>query len=578
MKGKFFWRRLIKFIIIMIIPTMILYGAFLLLNIYAANKSLDQEGSQSITAVLHNFDLAIGNILHQHNLLTSTTDISSAISRLLNGQLISYRDSLYINNIRSILSSTVNLYSYVDSVYIYLDESPRFFSSYRGIVDINFQEDISWLQIYEGMAPDQQSHIGLRRTSIFGNPESMVIINKMLMQKGCLIVDINIEKLESILQAQLSNEYQTVFIINEDGEVLAQISGEKTDASAQMFLASGGTDAAAELRALTADANGKWTKYEGGRVFVNATVYEPMNLYIVSGISSQAQIESIEGIVQLFVIFLLENLLVVFFLAYITTRRSFKHIQNMIDMFSLAEEKMIVPQLLNQVNDEYDTVMNNIIYLFLRNSYLNTRLENMELMALQLQINPHFLYNTLQTLSFEVQSGDVKPEQLGVVIQDVSDIFKYALSAPQNPVSLREEIEYLKKYTAIQKYRFGDKFIIYYEIPDEALEIDVFCLMLQPVIENSILHGIRNLQKMGYIKVKVIKLNNRMNFYVTDNGIGMSREQIHNLYNQINDFNSRSIGLTNLNRRLVLRYGAKSELRIRSKPGIGTSISFMIPC
>ena len=168
-------------------------------------------------------------------------------------------------------------------------------------------------------------------------------------------------------------------------------------------------------------------------------------------------------------------------------------------------------------------------------------------------------------------------DDISRIIRNLSDILKYALDDSQQEVLLQEEIQYLKKYIMIQKYRFGDNFIIYYEVDEDILEAVIFRLMLQPLLENSLLHGIRNLNQKAYIKVKIFKRNNELFCYVIDNGVGMSKEKIKDLYVRINNEKSKSIGLTNLNRRLILKYGEESSLHIQSKINYGTCISFRMP-
>lgn len=101
--------------------------------------------------------------------------------------------------------------------------------------------------------------------------------------------------------------------------------------------------------------------------------------------------------------------------------------------------------------------------------------------------------------------------------------------------------------------------------------------MLQPLVENSISHGVATLDSTGFIKVRIYSRNDFIHFTVVDNGIGMSKEETLALKKRIQDENSKNIGLPNINRRLVLKYGAESTLHILSKKGMGTVISFHIP-
>lgn len=145
------------------------------------------------------------------------------------------------------------------------------------------------------------------------------------------------------------------------------------------------------------------------------------------------------------------------------------------------------------------------------------------------------------------------------------------------PISLQEEISYLKKYVAIQKIRFGDRFIVYYEIEEGLEQLMVFHLMLQPLMENSILHGVRNKETRGYIKLQVFKRNSRICFRVVDNGVGMTKEACQKLKDSIQNPKVHHIGLANVNTRLKLYFGEDAQIHIRSKQGMGCVMEFHLP-
>lgn len=198
--------------------------------------------------------------------------------------------------------------------------------------------------------------------------------------------------------------------------------------------------------------------------------------------------------------------------------------------------------------------------------------------ALQNQINPHFLFNTLQALDLEVRRREPDgSEEISTIISDVSDILKYSLSDPQEPVTLVTEILYLKKYVQVQKFRFGDRFIIYYEIDDGVEDAAVFKLLLQPLVENALRYGIQNIEDKAYIRVIVQKQDTMLKFCIEDNGPGMSAQKVAELKKQFGGSPSEHIGLKNVNKRLTLKYGKDAELHIDSQPGSGTQISFTIP-
>jgi two-component system sensor histidine kinase YesM len=166
---------------------------------------------------------------------------------------------------------------------------------------------------------------------------------------------------------------------------------------------------------------------------------------------------------------------------------------------------------------------------------------------------------------------------LHTMIQELSRIIKYALTDPTELVSLQEELNYLKAYMHIQEIRFKNNIVTYFEIEEQVLDHWVFRLMLQPIVENSVNHGLTSFKERFYIKIKIFKRDHKMYVSVIDSGCGMSKEEIERLYVRINDVKSKNIGLTNLNRRLVLHYGEESKIHIRSKRGMGTEISFKMP-
>ena len=256
----------------------------------------------------------------------------------------------------------------------------------------------------------------------------------------------------------------------------------------------------------------------------------------------------------------------------------------MIDTFDHAMHGDPIERPIQHVKDEYDVIMNNILYMYLKDGAMKAQLQEeqyqkvrAEFMALQLQINPHFLYNTLQTLDICIQAGTMDRFDLSDMIHDLSNILKYALSDPRETVSLSEEIKYLRDYAAIQKFRFGNRFVIYYEIEEDCLSCSVFRMMLQPLVENSMVHGLNGLKERGYIWVSAARNGDSVRLSVRDSGLGMTEEERQALLRRVYDAEGRSIGLKNLNSRLVLRYGQESRLQIESAPGKGTHVYFDIP-
>lgn len=586
MKKKFFLKRAGIYLLMMLLPLTIVFAALIWTIFGQMERSVRQEGNQTVQAVDTNFQLVLSNVLYQNALLTSTTRMNTSLRRVLESTEMTYSDTLNITSLQAILNSIQQTHDYIESIYLYIDGAGRYLSSQSGICELTGTEDTGWLSMYGDMDKTDDVYIGKRILSEGTVKETQVlsVFQKLLLADGCIIVNINVEKLCAILKQQEHSQQESVYLINQNGEILASDSGEQSEKDILQYLSKLRQSGREQWGEALSEAAGGWTKAGAGRYLLTLGSYDVMGIYYLSAISSGEMMGRLFSMMGYFVVLLLAAFGVVVFLAYYNTRRSFDQITYMLNMLHEAEKGLPVEKPEGKNRDEYDVLMNNIVYLFLSTNQLKTQVtenqlkrEQAEMTALQLQINPHFLFNTLWTIEVEMREGSTGQEELCAMVRNISDILKYALSNPQEPVRLEEEILYLKKYIAIQRVRFRDQFVIYYEVDEKVMQARVFRLFLQPLVENSFLHGIRGLGRKGYIKVSAFRRGDRLRCSVVDLGKGMSREKLKELRTQIRDENSRGIGVTNLQRRLTLRYGEESSLHINSKEGVGTVIYFWIP-
>ncbi len=205
-------------------------------------------------------------------------------------------------------------------------------------------------------------------------------------------------------------------------------------------------------------------------------------------------------------------------------------------------------------------------------------LRHMESKLLQTQINPHFLYNTLDTIIWLIE-GNKNKEAIDIVVS-LSDFFRIVVSKGKDFISIREEEIHIKSYLQIQQSRYKD--ILDYEIniPEELYGYQILKLTLQPLIENSLYHGIKMLRARGKITVTGVIIDEVICFQVIDNGVGMSEEELQVLRAEVEmpgSEQSTGFGLANVNKRIKLNYGNSYGLDIQSKKGEGTEIRITIP-
>lgn len=191
-----------------------------------------------------------------------------------------------------------------------------------------------------------------------------------------------------------------------------------------------------------------------------------------------------------------------------------------------------------------------------------------EIKALQTQINPHFLFNALNTIISFVR---INPDKARELIINLSTYLRYNLEIGDNLVDIYKELEQVKAYVEVEKARFGDKLNVIYDI-DEDINIKIPSLIIQPIVENSVKHGILEGSKRGTVKIYVKKImNNKVKVIIEDDGVGISEKVIERVYND--NMQENKIGISNVNNRLKYLYGKGLQMERLDK---GTRTTFIV--
>ncbi len=196
-----------------------------------------------------------------------------------------------------------------------------------------------------------------------------------------------------------------------------------------------------------------------------------------------------------------------------------------------------------------------------------------EIALLQEQIKPHFLYNALDAVSALCLINE--NETAYRLTQALSGYYRPSLSGGREVVDIKTEIDCVRNYVTVLNIRYADKIHMHYEVPDELLSRKVLKLILQPLIENSVYHGIRNKHGPGHIKLTVFQQVDGLVFMVEDDGVGMTPETISEVLHKTRHTN-RGFGIYNLIEKIELFYGVKAPLRIESELNVGTKISITV--
>lgn len=293
---------------------------------------------------------------------------------------------------------------------------------------------------------------------------------------------------------------------------------------------------------------------------------------------------NIAGKTIAFVLVLLSMLLIIFYICVIL--RPIKRIKKKISNVNNGEKIEILLGEKVFVSEEYELYENILEKLKKKNGLLidNTR---MELILLQNQINPHFLYNTLESIRSDALCADLY--SLADTVRSLANFFRYTISESKDVYPVAAEVDNIKNYFAIQKYRFGEKLELVINFKGDSEKINSYMmpkLTLQPLVENAIIHGLDPMKAKGMLVITFSCTEKKLLIDIKDNGVGMNSKKVHELNNSLKNVNIKNrlgtgikhgIALKNINSRIKIMFGNEYGIHIFSTLKIGTDVKVTLP-
>lgn len=306
----------------------------------------------------------------------------------------------------------------------------------------------------------------------------------------------------------------------------------------------------------------------GTRYFINVHTNKKTNWDVVSMIPYENIVREVNQLRLVTISLLVIALIISLIFALFITRR----ITNQLSLLRMVTEKMEKREKIVGIDfnneDELGEIGKQIVHLYNWNNDLTKRLyksqikeKEAELLALQSHINPHFLYNTLNTVYWMAEKA--KAKQIAKIAINLSKIFKLTLNDGNHITSVKNEIEQVKSYLYIQNIRFDHKIHCSFTIEPEIMEENIIKLLLQPIVENAVYHGLEH-QESGTIMIEGTKVEKGLLFIIRDTGKGFDMNVV--------DINKNGYALKNINERLKIYYGKEYGLKIESEIGKGTTV------
>lgn len=469
------------------------------------------------------------------------------------------------------------IYRYIDSIYIYSEPTDTVIMDNNSI-PLSDLSDTDWISAYHAVTSPKGTIIPRSKNNVY--PQLITIIKPIYVadeKKGAIIMNINTQSIYNSMLYQQYKDGRLFFLVNADNKII--ISSELSYFNTYPDNIGPNT--------LTIESNPKNSVYE----------INDKNYVVLSGDSSISDYKYISAYplelyehklstmkLQIIGILLL-LMIIIFILAYVASVRSYSPLNEIISFLdnsqppadSIEEEDKnelmyIINSIQTHINDK--TKMAEILeerMKLLRKSQYD---------MLQTQINPHFLYNTLETINWMAYNMSNSENPVSKSLINLASFFRNTLTSGYF-VSIENEIKYTKEYVNILALRYGDLFDIEWDIDESILSYTIIKICLQPIIENAVYHGIKQKNDKGLIKIKGLCDDNNIILIVSDDGVGIEKDALDELNKTLSETsftNEKShIGLSNVNQRIKIIFGDSYGIHVESTVGVGTDVYVTIP-
>ncbi len=567
--NSIFLRTFLLIAVLIIVPFLILSIMFYSNTIRNLREEITLENSSILDSSVNIIDRT----------LTECDMMSSSIANNESAQMFMI-NNINTDSFRSLaqLAKTLPIvYKYIDSVYIYSDLYNSVIMNENPIPLDEFS-DSGWLDGYKSV--NSQRGVIIPRIKNNTYPQLITIIKPIYVadeKKGAVIMNIDSQIMYSSMLYKRYKDGRIFSLINHDNNII--MSSDSSYFNMQPDNIGLTSEAVqSDTKSVSCEINGENHTVLSADSRISGYKYisaYPLTLY--KHRLSQFRLQIITILMLL--------LTTVFILAYVASLKSYTPLREIISFLDNsspfddnidAEDKNELMYIINsiQLHIEDKTKMEEILEERMK------LLKKAQYDMLQTQINPHFLYNTLETINWMSYNLSNSDNPVSKSLINLANFFRNTLSSGYF-VSIEDEIKYTKEYVSILALRYGDLFDIEWDIDDEILSCTIIKICLQPLIENAVYHGLKPKNDKGLIKISGQCDNDNIVITVSDNGVGMDGETLNNLNltfsDNVYDDEKSHIGLANVNKRIKIIFGENYGISVQSREGKGTDVYVTIP-
>lgn len=567
MRRRFFLSNFTHLLLVSLVPLMLFSALYLFITIPEQRRNANEQMLNNLTLMQENFALLLNDATKAMNLMESTGNIG-AVRRLFQQRDLNYSEYVSYKSLAAQLAAIVNSRDYIDSIYLYYKNSSGAYLSSQGrLYTAEDAPDKEWLSYLTG---SNSRRIVRRSVPIPSLPPSDYLTTIEENNQLCAVaVNINISYFKRIFSSLNLRPEETLMI--SDGENLLLSNNADAQPLFASLQLSGSEDPAAQ---------------RGNNVVVRSHS-DALNLDFISVMPVNTAYSASNRFVSIFLSAALVCMVFSFVSSLLYASRTARRLYSVMDLLEAASHNEELPDIRNPHNDVYGYIMTNIVKAYVQNYHLKSQLDerrlqtvSMELSALQYQINPHFLSNTLQIIDFEVLRAAGKPCRANQMIEQLSAFLQHSLKSPNQDVTIAQEVEATQLYASLMQVRFSNCLRFEWNVDPSLLSQPIPKLILQPIIENAIQHGRTEATSMLTVRLQIQRQGNTLCIHIVNDGPGVSEARLREIRQAVEEAQSIAgphIGLPNVIRRLRLRFNDDFRYEIENPPEGGFSVGFFIP-
>ncbi|WP_461204999.1 sensor histidine kinase [Clostridium sp. DL1XJH146] len=579
-KNSFRYKIILLVTLTIMLPLM-LFGGYLYYFVY--NNLLPQNLSKEIEAPLHQITDSIVSkyriIDNSFNLFLSNQKIRSNLLTLSKEEQTYYLKSLTKLNIESELKYSV-LHDYgwnsglMKSVFIFEKEDNFFYLLHDYELDEEFIN--AQINFYKNLKDEENKETIILPSQKYNTLYFVKDIKTLISKEtvGKLILSINEDELNNNFTSSLKEKKYIALIVDENKNIIYHTDRSKIGSQFEM-----------EKSFYKAVNSTKDFKYNNELYFVGSEEIDDLGLTSFIMVPKN-EITSI-GIITKYTFIILATILLALIISFYASSTITKPFNDLIEHLKKVKNENFKSKMphykykeLDQVSITYNNMLDEIQNLIDEVYKKQLLLKESELKALQAQINPHFIFNVLETISWEAKmSGN---ENITIMVHSLGELLRSNFTfSNHEKIKIAEELKYVNFYLDLQNIRFGDKIHIHINIANnDLLHLFIPKLSLQTIVENAVVHGLENKLGNGDLDIQIYSEEKFIYLVVTDNGIGFDTRDLSIHLSNCSDNNEngrKHIGLRNINQRIKLLYGDTYGLTIKSKIDKGTTATIKIP-